>query len=107
MAHFMVQGTYSQQGVKGLLKDGGTARVQAIAELTQSLGARLESFYFTYGSDDFVCIIEGTDNIGQIAAMLLVGASGALTNMRTTVLLTADEVDEATKRTGTYRPPGA
>lgn len=107
MPHFMIQGSYSQQGVKGLLKDGGSARVQAVEELARSFGARVELFYFAFGGDDFVIILEGPDAVGQAAAMLLVGATGAVTNLRTTVLLTPDEVDEATRRTGTYRPPGA
>lgn len=107
MPHFMIQGSYSQQGVQGLLKDGGSARRQAVANLMGSLNASLEAMYFSFGSDDFVIIVEGPDHIGQVAGMLLVGASGAVTNLRTTVLLTPDEVDAATKRTGTYRVPGA
>lgn len=107
MPHFMVQGSYSQQGLQGILKDGGSVRKRDVERLVTSLGATLHSMYFTFGSDDFVIIVEGPDHIGQIAGNLLVGASGAVAHLRTTVLITPEEVDEAAKRTGTYRPPGA
>ena len=45
------------------------------------------------------------DNVSSVAFSLMVNASG-LINAKTTVLLTPEEVDQATKKTVDYRPPG-
>lgn len=45
------------------------------------------------------------DIASVVAAMLAVGASGVVTG-KTTALFTAEEMDEATKKTPSYRAPG-
>ena len=45
------------------------------------------------------------DDESAAAGAIAVNASGAAT-VKTTVLLTPEQVDEAAKRTLTYRPPG-
>ena len=105
MAKYLVQFSYTGDGVKGLLKEGGSKRRDAVDQLVRSMGGTLEAFYFSFGEYDGVCIVDGPDNIGTTAATLLVNASGAVRTM-TTVLLTPEEVDQATKKTADYRPPG-
>ena len=105
MAKFLVQFKYSEDGAKGLLKEGGSKRRDAVEQLIKGMGGTLEAFYFTFGEYDGACIVDGTDNIGTAAATLLVGASGAASTF-TTVLMTPEEVDEASKKTAPYRPPG-
>jgi uncharacterized protein with GYD domain len=105
MAAFMVQFSYTEQGMKGLVKEGGSNRRDATEKLVKSLGGRLVAYYFAFGDYDGIAIVEGVDNIDAAAAALIVGMSGAVTT-KTTVLMTPDEVDKATQKSGNYRPPG-
>ena len=105
MASFMVQFSYTEQGVKGLIKEGGSNRREATEKLVKSLGGKLVAYYFAFGDYDGIAIVEGVDNVETAAAALIVGASGAV-KTKTTVLLTPDEVDKAAKKSGNYRPPG-
>ena len=105
MASFMVQFSYTEQGVKGLIKEGGSNRREATDKLVKSLGGKLVAYYFAFGDYDGIAIVEGMDNVDTAAAALIVGASGAV-KTKTTVLLTPDEVDKAAKKSGNYRAPG-
>jgi uncharacterized protein with GYD domain len=105
MASFMVQFSYSEQGLKGLLKEGGSKRREATEKLIKSLGGKLVAYYFAFGDYDGFAIVDGVDNVDAAAAALIVGASGAV-KTKTTVLLTPEEVDRATQKSGNYRPPG-
>ena len=105
MAKYLIQGNYVSDGVKGLLQEGGTGRREAVEKLVGSLGGSLESLYFAFGDSDIVAIVDMPDHASVSAAALMVGATGAVT-LRTTVLITPEEVDEATKKTPAYRAPG-
>ena len=105
MASFLVQFSYTEQGVKGLLKEGGSKRREATEQLIKSLGGRLVAYYFAFGDYDGFAIVDGVDNVDTAAATLIVGASGAV-KTKTTVLLTPEEVDKATQKSGNYRAPG-
>jgi len=106
MPRYMVNGTYTRQGVEGLLKEGGTARQAAVEKAITGLGGSVEAFYYTFGDSDIVVIAEAPNNVMAAALSLIVGASGAV-NIKTTVLLTPAEIDEAAKIKMDYRPPGA
>jgi len=105
MPKYLFQASYTTEGVKGLLKDGGSKRREVVEQLTKALGGRVEAFYFAFGDDDVYIITDMPDNVTTAAVSLTVNASGA-TKVKTTVLLTAEEVDQATKLTVNYRPPG-
>ena len=106
MGKYLISGSYSQAGVKGLLKEGGSSRVDAIGKLLADLGGSLEAFYFAFGSEDVFLIVELPDDETAAALALTVAASGAVA-IRTTPLLTPEQIDAATKKTVAYRPPGA
>jgi len=97
--------SYTAEGLKGLLKDGGTKRKQAMERLAESLGGKLEAFYYAFGDDDLFAIWDMPDNVTVAAVSLMVNASGTA-NAKVTVLLTPEEVDQATKKTVEYSPPG-
>lgn len=105
MAKYLIQGAYSIEGHKGLLKSGGSVRREAVSKAMESVGGRIEAFYFTFGADDFVIVAEAPDNVSAAAVSLSVSATGAV-HSRITVLLTPEEVDRATKMSVAYRPPG-
>ena len=104
MARFLFQGTYSREGAQGLLREGGTKRRAAVEALLASLGGRLEAFYYGFGETDLYMIVELPDNAAAAAASLTVVASGA-GSWRTTVLLSAEEMDRVAKSGGSYRAP--
>jgi uncharacterized protein with GYD domain len=105
MAKYLVFFKYNPEGLKGLFAEGGTKRRLATEQLVKSLGGKLEAYYFAFGEDDGFTIIDLPDNISAAAASLLVSSSGAVST-KITVLLTPEEVDQAVKRSATYRPPG-
>lgn len=105
MPKYMVTGSYSLDGLEGVLKEGGTGRLQATKQLVEAAGGRVEAYYFTFGETDFVLIADLPDNVTAAALVMTGAASGAL-NAKTTVLLTPEEVDAATKKSVDYRPPG-
>ena len=105
MPKYLSTGSYSTDGLKGVLKDGGTKRVQATKQLIESLGGKLIAMYFAFGDADFFILSEGPDNIGSIAGTLIANATGAV-KIKTTVLLDPEDIDKAINRTAEYRPPG-
>ena len=106
MAKFMIQANYVGDGLKGLLKEGGSSRRAAVDKLLSSVGGKVESFYYAFGDTDAYVIVDVPDNVTAAAVALTVGASGAV-NCRTTVLMTPEEVDQAVKKSPAYRAPGA
>ena len=105
MPKYLLKVSYTADGVKGVLKDGGTKRRQAAEAAIKSAGGKLESMYFAFGEDDVFCIIDAPDNVSVAAAAMTIGASG-MVNGQTVVLLTPEEIDQAAKKGATYTPPG-
>ncbi len=105
MPKYMVEFTYTVEGVKGLLKEGGTSRRAVTEQLVKSMGGSVEAYYFAFGKGDGFIIAELPDNTTMTAISLTVAASGAVVT-RTTVLITPEEVDAAVKKTVNFRPPG-
>lgn len=105
MPKYLLQGSYTMEGIKGLLKDGGSKRRQAVEQAIKGLGGQLEAFYFAFGETDAFGIADAPDNVSAAALSLAITASGAA-HVKTTVLLTPEEMDRATKKTISYRPPG-
>ncbi|MFD5516931.1 GYD domain-containing protein [Streptomyces sp. NPDC127066] len=106
MPKFLIQARYTPEGAKGLLKEGASGRRAAVEHVVSGLGGSVEAMYFSFGEDDFVCILDFPDAVSMAAVSLSVKASGAL-HTRATPLLTLDEVDEAARREVAFRPPGA
>lgn len=102
----MIEGSYNATGAKRLMEEGGSARRAVAQKLVESLGGTLEAFYFAFGDVDLYAIVDAPDNVSAVAASMAVNAGGAVT-CKTTVLITADEMDEAAKRKATYGPPGS
>ena len=106
MPKYLIEASYTLQGVKGVQSAGGSTRRDAVAEVAESLGGSLESFYFGFGKADAYVTVDLPDNESAVAVALAVNAAGGATT-RTTVLLTPEEVDAAAKRSVSYRAPGS
>ena len=105
MPKYLIQGNYVGEGVKGLLKEGGSGRRAAIEKLAASMGGSVECFYYAFGKGDVYVIVDMPDNTSMAALALAANASGAV-SVTTTVLMTPEEVDVVAKKTPDYRPPG-
>jgi uncharacterized protein with GYD domain len=106
VAKYLYHGSYTQAGIKGVLKDGGTGRRKAVDALAKSLGGSVDSMYWAFGSDDFFVIAELPSAAAAAALAATTGASGAV-SISTVVLLTAKDIDAAVKLHPDYRAPGA
>ncbi len=105
MAKYLVQGSYTVDGLKGLQKEKATSRKAAVAKACEASGGRLESFYYSFGGDDVVAVFDMPDNVAAAALAVAVCAAG-LVRIRTTPLLTIEEMDKALGTSTSYRAPG-
>ena len=105
MPKFLMEVSYTAEGAKGLLKDGGSKRLAAAKALCESIGGKLEVMYFAFGDTDAFVIVDAPDAAAAAAASIALGASGAV-RTKTTALLTVDDVDAAVKKSASYRAPG-
>jgi len=107
MPKFLIEASYSQSGVQGVLKDGASGRKAAVKKLAASVGGKLESFHFAFGVTDVYIIVDLPDNTAAVALAAAVASSGALTRYVTVPLLSDAEVDAAASVAVKYRAPGA
>ena len=105
MPKYLVTASYTADGAKGLLKDGGTKRRQAVEAAIKGMGGRVEAFYFAFGEHDVYAIVDAPDNAAIAAMTIAVAAAGGAVS-RTTVLLSPEELDQAAKKKPNYTPPG-
>jgi uncharacterized protein with GYD domain len=105
MPKYLIQANYVAEGVKGLLKEGGSSRRAAIEKLAKSVGGTMEAFYYAFGDTDVYVILDLPDNSAAAACVLTVNAGGGAT-VKTTVLMTPEEIDAASKKSPSYRAPG-
>jgi uncharacterized protein with GYD domain len=106
MPKYLIKARYTQEGIAGVKRAGGTSRRDAVAKTAESVGGTVESFYFGFGDTDAYVICDLPDNAAAAGLAMTVGASGgAMVN--TVPLLTVEEVDAAAKVNVDYRKPGA
>ena len=105
MPKYLWEVSYSTEGSRGLIKDGGTKRRAAVEKALSGIGGKLDAFYYAFGRHDLIAIVDFPNNISVAGASLAVTSTGAAT-IRTTVLLTPEEIDAATKQKLAYRAPG-
>ena len=105
MPKYLLHVSYTADGAKGVMKDGGSKRRAAALSLVESLGGTLEAFYYAFGDTDVFAIVDMPDSGSTAAASMALAASGAAT-IKTTVLLTPEEIDDAVKKPVSYTPPG-
>ncbi len=106
MPKYLFEASYTPDGVKGVQREGGSSRRDAVAQVAESVGGKLEGFHFAFGDRDAYVICDLPDNESAAAVALTTNAAGAAA-VKTVVLLSPEEVDAAAKRSVDYRPPGA
>lgn len=106
MARFLITGSYTAEGTKGLLVEGGSGRKAVIQKALQGMGGKLEAMYYAYGDTDVILIADVPDAVSGLALSLAANASGTV-NVKTTPLITIEEIDAACKKSVAYRGAGA
>jgi uncharacterized protein with GYD domain len=102
MPKYLTQVNYVGEGIKGLLKEGGTSRRDVVEKLIKSVGGTMEAFYYAFGETDLFILADMPDNASMAAVALTASASGTVT-VKTTVLLAPEELDDAGKKSPLYR----
>jgi len=105
MAKYLFLASYTPEGLRGLLKDGGTRRKEDLGAMVKELNGKLESLHFAFGENDVYSIVDVPDNVSAATIALKINASGAA-KVNTVVLLTPEQIDEAASIKVDYRPPG-
>lgn len=105
MAKYLAKASYTQQGLQGLLQDGGSKRREVVDKLMASLGGKVEAFYYAFGDTDLYVIFDVPDNVSMATGSLVVAAAGGA-DVSITVLLTPEEMDEVAKKSAVYTAPG-
>jgi uncharacterized protein with GYD domain len=106
MSKYLITGSYTPEGVKGLIKHGGSSRKEVVEKMVKNLNGKLEAFYYALGETDIFVIVDVPD-VASIAAVSLAVNSTGLVAIKATQLLTAEEIDSASKITVDYSPPKA
>lgn len=106
MPKYLIIGSYTSEGAKGIVKGGGSARKAVVSAAMEKVGAKVESFYFAMGGDDVYVIVDAPDNASVVGASLAASAGGGAA-VKTVVLLTPEEMDQAAKvaAESSYTPP--
>ena len=105
MPRYLISGNYTAKGMEGVRAAGAKSRVDAVSRAVEAIGGRLESFDYAFGDTDVFAIADLPDDEGAAAFAIAINSSGAV-SVRTTKLLTVEQVDEALRRTVDYQPPG-
>jgi uncharacterized protein with GYD domain len=105
MPKYLVEGSYTDEGLKGLIKDKASGRAAAIQKAAQSLGGTLDGIYYTFGDTDLIVLLDLPDN-ASMSAFAIAAASSGLIRLKTRPLLTVEEVDSAVGKNVQYRAPG-
>jgi len=105
MPKYLIVATYSSEGIKGVLREGGSERRKIIADMARTLEGELESFYYAFGSHDVYSVVDLPDNV-TAAAMATHISAGGMVRCEITVLVTPEEMDKAARTKMYYRPPG-
>lgn len=109
MPTFIIQATYTQDAIKGLVK-GAAGRRAVIAGLVEKAGGKLKDMYMTTGEYDVIAIADMPDGANAIAVNMAIAASGGAAKFNTIRGWSPEEFEgiarQAAELTGAYTPPG-
>jgi uncharacterized protein with GYD domain len=105
MPKYLIQARYTSEGIKGLVNDSASGRRADVQAAIKAIGGKVEAFYYAFGDDDAVIILDLPNNVMAAALALTISGAGAV-RVRITPLLTVEEVDQALEIKMRYRPPG-
>jgi uncharacterized protein with GYD domain len=105
MPKYLMEASYTAEGAKGLAREGGSSRRKTVEEMVKGLRGTLEAFYYAFGTSDVFLIVDVPDAVTAAAVSLAINQTGAV-QLKSHVLMTPEEMDQAAKKSVNYRPPG-
>jgi uncharacterized protein with GYD domain len=109
MPTFIVTGNYTSKGMKGMV-DNPSDREAAARAITEAAGGKLTGFYLTSGESDFMLIVEAKDSADMVAALMVAGASGSVSGLKTIRAYSNAEFNAIQKAAGAiagkFKPAG-
>ena len=109
MGKYAALGGYTAEAWAKMIDNPG-AREAAVRKTVEAVGGKLEQFFWSFGEDDYLGIIDAPDDVAAGAFAVAVGSSGSLRNLRTIKLITQEEsrklLEKAKSAKATYAPPG-
>jgi uncharacterized protein with GYD domain len=105
MAKYLFRATYAAAGIKGLEKDTAQGRKTAVGQALETLGRKMEAFYYSFGDQDWVAIADLPDIASAMAFSQSVTSSGLLRTLATH-LVTVEEMDKALQKKTGFKAPG-
>lgn len=99
MAMFIVSGRYTADAIKGMMAQPSD-REAAVRPLVEAGGGKMISFLVTTGDTDFSMVVETDDLEGLLAALMVAGATGTVSDLKTVQAFTSAEFLAAQKRAG-------
>jgi uncharacterized protein with GYD domain len=109
MPIYISRGRFTSDAVKSMLAKPEN-REEAVASLFKSVGGRLIGWYLTSGHHDWLVIGEFPNEKAAAAAVLAASAGGSLSEIETTMAMTASEAaatfEAAGKAAKSFRSAG-
>jgi uncharacterized protein with GYD domain len=109
MATFIITGNYTAAAMKGMIANPSD-RETAVKALVESTGGKLISYFLTTGDNDFLMVVQAANDADMIAPLIVAGASGSASNLKTVRAYTSAEFLAAQKKAGevakAYKPAG-
>jgi uncharacterized protein with GYD domain len=100
MPIYISRGRFTSGAIKGMLAKPEN-REEAVAKLFKSVGGRLIGWYLTFGHHDWLAIGEFPDEKAAASAILAAAAGGSLSDIETTVAMTAKDAHSTFVSAGT------
>jgi uncharacterized protein with GYD domain len=86
-------------------------RAAAARKLLETSGGKLDGYYFMFGQDDGMVLIDVPDSTSAAAISLAASSTGAFGHLRTHELIPAENISEVLEKAkagrASYSPPGA
>jgi uncharacterized protein with GYD domain len=90
MPIYISRGRFTTDAIKGMMAKAEN-REEAVSKLFESVGGHLIGWYLTFGPHDWLVIGEFPDNKAAAAAILAAAGGGSLSDIETTVAMTAED----------------
>lgn len=94
MPTFLYQIRYTVEGVRGVMKDGGTTRAEATRAFMEALGGRVIHQGFTFGDHDSILLVDLPSEAAGVAAAFI-GRSAGTNDITSTRVYDVSEIEEA------------
>jgi uncharacterized protein with GYD domain len=103
MPIFITQGRFTREAIKGMIVKPED-RADAVSRLLAKAGGRLIGYYVTFGEYDFLTIAEVPSETQMAATLMAAASGGGVTDLRTTLAMTAIEAQGAFAAAGDLAP---